>query len=80
MNEVPTATVYVQYKGTDICLDFTCSCGAGGHFDGYHAYSVTCGSCGQVWLLPQSLALTRLEDGSDHDRQWHSDGVTLVMN
>lgn len=47
--------VFLQWKGTDVCLDFHCRCGALGHFDGYHAYYVRCMRCGTVWQLPTSL-------------------------
>ena len=43
--------VFIQYKGTDICLDFTCTCGEQGHFDGYFAYVLKC-KCGLLWEMP----------------------------
>lgn len=43
--------VFIQYKGTDICLDFTCTCGEHGHFDGYFAYVLKC-KCGLLWEMP----------------------------
>jgi hypothetical protein len=46
---------YIQWKGTDVCLDFQCQCGASGHFDGYFAYSLRCGACGGVFDLPHSV-------------------------
>ena len=50
-------SVFIQWKGTEVCLDFSCECGAGGHFDGYFAYQLRCGVCGRVWDLPHTLAL-----------------------
>jgi hypothetical protein len=47
--------VFVQWKGTDACLDFWCACGADLHFDGYFAMDFTCGQCGQTWELPHKL-------------------------
>lgn len=46
---------FVQYKGTDICMDFHCGCGEQFHFDGYFAYAVECGTCHQQWEMPQLL-------------------------
>lgn len=47
--------VFIQYKGTDICLDFNCECGAQPHFDGYFADVLKCPKCGAEWEMPQHL-------------------------
>jgi len=51
------ASVFIQWKGTDVCLTFRCECGSTGHFDGSFAYQLRCGSCGRVWDMPHSFAL-----------------------
>lgn len=43
---------FVQWKGTNVCMDFHCECGAHCHFDGYFAYTVKCPHCGTVWEMP----------------------------
>lgn len=43
--------VYVQWKGTDVCLDFFCDCGVQTHLDAYNAYAVKCPACGDVYEL-----------------------------
>jgi hypothetical protein len=47
--------VFLQWKGTDACLDLYCTCGEQFHFDGYFADELTCGNCGQTWELPHML-------------------------
>jgi len=42
---------WIQWKGTDVCLDFYCKCGAHGHLDAEFAYHVKCGRCGQVYEM-----------------------------
>jgi hypothetical protein len=61
--------VFVQWKGTDVCLDFYCDCGpdGGGHYDGYFAYGVRCSACGRTWELPTDLTLTPGEPGVVQD-------------
>ncbi|WVX88162.1 hypothetical protein SEA_LITNINMCQUEEN_106 [Gordonia phage LitninMcQueen] len=54
--------VFIQYKGTDICLDFRCECGAECHFDGYNANAMKCPRCKTVWLLPSVLPLIKADD------------------
>ena len=49
--------IFLQWKGTDACLDFYCTCGAQGHFDGYFCHRIRCGKCGKVWTLPDLLPL-----------------------
>ncbi len=46
---------FVQWKGTDVCMDFYCDCGAHGHFDGFFAYTVKCQHCGTTWEMPVHL-------------------------
>lgn len=46
---------FIQWKGTDVCMDFHCECGVMGHFDGSFAYVVKCGACGQEWEMPVHL-------------------------
>jgi hypothetical protein len=58
--------VFVQWKGTDVCLDLYCACGTRLHFDGYHAYELTCGICNRVWELPAMLPLKEVTGESDH--------------
>lgn len=48
-------SAYVQWKGTDVCMDFHCECGAFCHFDGDFAYVVQCPHCLQKWEMPSTL-------------------------
>lgn len=50
-------SVFVQWKGTDACIDFYCPCGYHGHFDGPFAYGLRCRNCGRAWTLPHTLGL-----------------------
>jgi hypothetical protein len=55
------ASMFIQWKGTDVCLDFHCPCGADGHFDGYFAYHLRCPACGAVYQLGTQVIAKRLE-------------------
>jgi uncharacterized Zn finger protein len=50
--EQPATNAFIQWKGTDLCMDFSCECGESGHFDGAFAYAVRCRNCGAVWEMP----------------------------
>jgi hypothetical protein len=53
--------LFLQWKGTDACLDLYCTCGQDLHFDGFFATELTCGHCGQTWELPHKLTITPVE-------------------
>ena len=54
-DEQPDPHAFVQWKGTDVCMDFHCDCGAHCHFDGYFAYVVECPHCHSQWQMPFQL-------------------------
>ncbi len=43
---------FIQWKGTDVCMDFECVCGGRCHFDGFGLYTVRCDHCGAAWEMP----------------------------
>lgn len=59
-NDDPHA--FIQWKGTDVCMDFYCECGAHGHFDGYFAYTVKCQHCGTKWQMPHNLYPRKVDE------------------
>lgn len=65
---IPAPSVWVQWKGTELCADFRCTCGRNGHIDDSFAYRVRCGACGKIWKLPETLKLIPV-DGTDWDEQ-----------
>lgn len=61
------AECFIQWKGTDVCFDFRCDCGAEGHFDGYFAYTVKCPGCGTTYEMPAHVYPRRIEpNDNDH--------------
>lgn len=42
---------WIQWKGTEVCCDIHCACGAHHHFDGDFMYYVKCPDCGQVYEM-----------------------------
>lgn len=51
----PEPSAFIQWKGTDVCMDFHCECGAFCHFDGDFAYTVKCPHCSTVWEMPSTV-------------------------
>lgn len=48
---------FVQWKGTNVCVDLHCSCGAHLHADADFLYAVRCPHCGQAWELEPFVRL-----------------------
>lgn len=55
------ADMFIQWKGTDVCLDFVCQCGRSGHFDGLSAYGIRC-ACGAVYEMGTQVIARRNDE------------------
>lgn len=64
-DETAKPSAYVQWKGTDVCMDFHCECGAHCHLDGYFAYAVKCPHCGAEWEMPWHIYPRKLDRESE---------------
>lgn len=59
-------TTFIQWKGTDLCVDFWCpKCAEHSHYDGMFAYHIKCGGCGQVWKLSNEVQVTEAGPGAE---------------
>lgn len=48
---------WIQWKGTDVCVDIHCACGEVSHFDGPFMYFVCCPACGEVYEANGNIEL-----------------------
>ena len=53
---------WIQWKGTDVCMDLYCVCGVHGHLDSEFAYYVRCEGCGRAYLCNAHIELVPMED------------------
>ena len=52
---------FIQWKGTDLCMDFWCpECGSHSHFDGMFAYAIKCDGCGSFFEMPTDVPVKKL--------------------
>lgn len=55
---------WIQWKGTNVCIDLHCVCGGDGnpigHYDGDFMYSVQCVQCGRKYAVGQNIKLIEL--------------------
>lgn len=61
-DQKPPVDVFIQWKGTDVCFDFHCDCGAHSHFDGDFAYFYECPGCRQLYEMPCYIYPRKVED------------------
>jgi len=52
---------WIQWKGTDVCMDIHCKCGGMSHVDAEFAYHIKCPYCGAVYFLNGHIELIKLE-------------------
>lgn len=50
-------SAWVQWKGTDVCMDVHCRCGTMGHIDASFAYFYKCLKCGVLFAVGQTVRL-----------------------
>lgn len=53
---------WVQWKGTDVCMDVHCKCGALLHIDSDFVYNVKCIHCNTVYMCNGHIELIELEE------------------
>jgi len=54
---------WIQWKGTDVCMDVYCECGYHGHVDCDFAYYIKC-PCGRVYEVDSTVRLTHIPGSS----------------
>lgn len=66
---------WIQWKGTDVCMDIHCKCGHHSHIDAAFTYNIQCPKCNTIYRcnphiefieitdeVPQCLVTSELED------------------
>lgn len=67
------AEVYIQWKGTDVCLDFHCPCGIDSHLDDSFAYSVRCVACGRTFDLGTQVLVIETDSPQSEPKDMECD-------
>lgn len=63
---------FIQWKGTDVCMDLHCpKCKTHNHYDGFFAYVVECSGCQTQYLMRPHAEFAELtEPKDDHERHF----------
>jgi len=57
---------FIQWKGTDVCMDFWCECGYHSHIDGYFAYAIKCNGCERYFGLDHTVKIVEIIEEPDN--------------
>lgn len=64
---------WIQWKGTNVCMEVYCQCGAHTHIDADFLYKLRCSACGQVYEVDPRIRLNPLigkhEDAQTTDKE-----------
>ena len=58
---------WIQWKGTDVCLDIHCECGEHSHFDGDFCYYIECPDCHRIYFCNGHIELIAIDDKAKKD-------------
>ncbi len=64
---------FIQWKGTEVCMDVYCVCGGSYHIDADFAYFVQCPSCEQILEMAHMIAATPVQKAIGHKPHVGSD-------
>ena len=53
---------WIQWKGTNVCMDFHCECGGVSHIDAEFLYFIECGYCRQKYEVGGHVKMFALTD------------------
>lgn len=53
---------WIQWKGTEVCMDVYCKCGKMMHVDAMFVYNVECPYCGTVYMCSGFIELIEVKE------------------
>lgn len=69
---LPRPNAFIQWKGTDVCMDFYCLCGDQFHLDVDFAYAVQCPHCNRAYEMSAMIEAREIDAA-----QWN--GCTIKV-
>lgn len=60
-DKLPDPRGWIQWKGTQVCIDLHCTCGYLSHFDGDFFYYFECPECHRKFAVGQNVRLHPLD-------------------
>ncbi|MES2382335.1 MAG: hypothetical protein V4538_14915 [Bacteroidota bacterium] len=57
---------WIQWKGTNVCMDFHCECGNFAHIDADFAYFIKCHVCNRIYMCNGHIEMIEIEKEPDN--------------
>ena len=54
------SSTHIQWKGTSVCMDFRCDCGACSHFDAEFLYFIKCPNCERTFCVGSRVVVVEV--------------------
>ena len=68
---------WIQWKGTNVCMDCYCECGCRFHLDGDFGYHTSCPECGTLYSVGQNVKLIKMDE--EDIKKWEADGSPCLL-
>ena len=59
--ELGRPSAFIQWKGTEVCMDCYCPCGKQFHVDAAFTYAVGCRFCGRIFEMSSVIEMRELK-------------------
>lgn len=60
---------WIQWKGTDVCMDIHCKCGESTHIDDEFCYTIKCKTCGTVYFCNGHIELIEIKNPTQRSKE-----------
>jgi hypothetical protein len=61
--ELDRPSAFIQWKGTNVCMDCYCVCGDQFHIDADFAYAVVCPHCHRIFEMSAMIEMREIAKG-----------------
>ena len=83
--DMPRPHAFIQWKGTEVCMDCYCVCGKQMHIDAEFAYAVRCHHCGRRYEMSAMIEMREMPesevwDGCEIKHELYSEPVGIATN
>jgi len=78
--DFPLPHGWVQWKGTNVCMDVQCICGHLGHVDDDFTYYYKCHACQRMFAVDPHVRLLEVSDHDEGDRVSQCQGTVKECN
>jgi len=72
-----TDATFIQWKGTDLCMDYTLPCGCDDHVDGMFCYTIYCPTHNRAFDLDTRIRFIEIDPDDRNPRSTYTCGIDM---